>query len=401
MAASPLILKKSALKNTRDYEDRVFDMLTLFSCPSVFFTFTMEEKMEITNLTFIVTDECNYNCSYCLQKKEKKNITDNIISTAVDFFYPYLKSSDKIHIGFYGGEPLLAFDQIKYTVLLILGKNKKENKNIEFTLTTNGSLLTAEMLEFFNTHGFILQLSFDGLAQDKSREKGSLEHTIQVMKQIQAQPGISFEINSVFSPNTVGDFFDSLRFIIEQEGPDITFNFSSMENWLPADLDTLTNEMKRLVDYLALYYKITGRIPVKNFQARISRQGISRCSAGLNHIAVTPEGKLWGCFLFHDYFKSRENDPQYAEYSFGYLNDFIKDYKTRYSEIMVNYSGLRQDFYYVEEEGKDCFLCPELQTCSVCPVNAAYTTGSLGKIPCRKCKLMKIEKNARNLFTNF
>ncbi len=356
--------------------------------------------MEITNLTFIVTDECNFNCSYCMQKKEKKTITYNIIRKAVDFFYPFLKSSDKILIGFYGGEPLLAFDKIKYTVLLIKEKNKIENKNIGFTLTTNGSLLTGEMLEFFNTHGFALQLSFDGLAQEKSREKGSLARTLQVMKRIQSRPGISFEINSVFSPDTAGDFFDSLRFIIEQEGPDITFNFSSMENWLPAHLETLTNELERLVDYLALYYRKSGRIPVKNFQAQDSRQGISRCSAGLNHIAVTPEGKLWGCFLFHYYFKSREDDPQYAEYSFGDLNDFIKDYKTRYPGIMVNYSGLRQDFYYVEEEGRDCFLCPELQTCKVCPVNAAYTTGSLGKIPGRKCKLMKIEKNAGNLLNN-
>ncbi|MCI0470743.1 MAG: radical SAM protein [Candidatus Aminicenantes bacterium] len=360
----------------------------------------MEEKMEITNLTFIVTDECNFNCSYCMQKKEKKTISYNIIRTAVDFFYPFLKSSDKILIGFYGGEPLLAFDKIKYTVLLIKEKNKIENKHIGFTLTTNGSLLTGEMLEFFNTHGFALQLSFDGLAQEKSREKGSLARTLQVMKRIQSRPGISFEINSVFSPDTAGDFFDSLRFIIEQKGPDITFNFSSMENWLPAHLETLTNELERLVDYLALYYRKSGRIPVKNFQAQDSRQGISRCSAGLNHIAVTPEGKLWGCFLFHYYFKSREDDPQYAEYSFGDLNDFIKDYKTRYPGIMVNYSGLRQDFYYVEEEGRDCFLCPELQTCKVCPVNAAYTTGSLGKIPGRKCKLMKIEKNAGNLLNN-
>jgi uncharacterized protein len=128
--------------------------------------------MEITNLTFIVTDDCNYNCSYCLQKKEKKTITHETIRAAADFFYPFLNSKHKVYIGFYGGEPLLAFDKIQYAVRLLLEKNKKENKNLEFTMTTNGSLLTGEMLEFFNAHHFALQLSFDGLAQDKGTCSG-------------------------------------------------------------------------------------------------------------------------------------------------------------------------------------------------------------------------------------
>ncbi|MDQ1350202.1 MAG: Radical protein [Acidobacteriota bacterium] len=354
--------------------------------------------MKITELTFIVTDDCNYNCSYCFQKKEKKTISHETIRAAVDFFYPFLDSKHRIQIGFYGGEPLLAFDKIKYAVLLLLEKNKKGNKDIEFTLTTNGSLLTDEMIEFFNEHLFALQLSFDGLAQENGRKKGTIEQTLQVMKQIQSYPNIAFEINSVFSPQTVGDFSDSLRFIIEHGGPDITYNLSSGEKWRPTDLETLKKEMERLADYLALYYKKTGRIPVKNFRLSNSKPGISRCGAGIDHMAVTPEGNLWGCFLFHDYFKTRKDDPQYRDYFFGTLSDFIADYKRRYPAIKANYSELRQDFYQVE--GSDCFLCPEIETCRVCPINAAYETGSLGKISCQKCRLMKIEKGARAVFVN-
>lgn len=352
--------------------------------------------MEIANLTLIVTDDCNYNCSYCRQKKEKKTISREIIKAAVDFFYPFLKSSDKIRIGFYGGEPLLAFDKIKYAVLQLAEKNRAGHKDLEFSLTSNGSLLTGEMLTFFNEHRFALQLSFDGLAQEKSRKKGTLAHMLRVMKQIQAQPGIAFEINSVFTPQTAGDFSESLRFIIEQGGPDITFNFSSSEKWHPGHLETLKKEMARLTEYLAFYNKKTGRIPVKNFRPLDAAPGISRCSAGVDHMAVTPGGRLWGCFLFHDYFKTRADDPQYRDYSFGTLADFIADHETLYPGAAANYSELRQDLYQVE--GKDCFLCPELETCRVCPINAAYATGSLGSISCQECQLMKIEKNAREGF---
>jgi uncharacterized protein len=117
--------------------------------------------MEISNLTFIVTDDCNFNCSYCFQKKEKKTITKTTVETAVDFFYPFF-NSNKAHIGFYGGEPLLAYEKIQHAVLLLLEKNKTGDKKIEFSVTTNGTLLTEKMLDFFNRHQFTLVLSFDG-----------------------------------------------------------------------------------------------------------------------------------------------------------------------------------------------------------------------------------------------
>jgi sulfatase maturation enzyme AslB (radical SAM superfamily) len=37
------------------------------------FSLHRREKMEIANLTFIVTDDCNYNCTYCRQKNGEKN----------------------------------------------------------------------------------------------------------------------------------------------------------------------------------------------------------------------------------------------------------------------------------------------------------------------------------------
>jgi sulfatase maturation enzyme AslB (radical SAM superfamily) len=361
--------------------------------------------MEISNLTFIVTDDCNFNCSYCVQKKEKKTINNTCIETVVDFFYPYLKSGsdDKVYINFYGGEPLLAYEKIKHATLLLQDKNKAGNKKIEFVITTNGSLLTDETLDFFHHHKFVILLSFDGLAQDKSRKKGTLDQMVRVMKQIQGYPQINLEINSVFSPQTVRDLSESMRFIIELNGPEITFNLSTMEEWRSSDLESLKEELERLEDFLVLFYKKTGTIPVKNFQTtgekKVRNKSPFHCSAGRHQVAVTPEGKVWGCFLFHDYFKTRENDPQYQDYYFGTVTDFIANHETCYPEVLANYSELRQDFFTVEgKKANFCFLCEYLEGCMVCPVNAAYSTGSLGKISCRQCKLMKIQRNAHRAF---
>lgn len=367
--------------------------------------------MELSNLTFIVTDDCNFNCSYCMQKKEKKTMDNTTIETAVDFFYPFLKG-DKIYISFYGGEPLLAYDKIKYTVQLLQKKNKTGGKNFEFSLTTNGSLITEEMLEFFNRNQFGLMLSFDGLAQEKGRKKGTLDQMVQVMKRIRAHPDIDFEINSVFTPLTITNLTESVRFMIELDQSEMTLNFSTMEEWTPLDMDALKTELKRLSDFLFSYYQEKGTIPVKNFQAsetlveadtaKEMKRGIFRCNAGQDRMALTPEGKLWGCYVFHDFFKTRESHPEYQDYYFGPLTEFIHNHNTRYPGVMANYAELRQDLFQVKKEKggeKDfCFLCPYVDGCVVCPVNAAYSTESMGVISCLTCELKKIQRDAQTTF---
>ena len=356
--------------------------------------------MEINNLTFIVTDDCNFNCSYCFQEKEKKTIDNQTIERTVDFFYPYLKNNGDIYINFYGGEPLLAFDKIKYALRLFQEKNKNENKQLKFCLTTNGSLLTEKMLDFFNDNNFDLLLSFDGLAQEKGRKSFTLPQMVELIKKIQAYTHIHFEINSVFSPQTVNLFPESMRFILKQGEPVVTFNIVTTEEWKAEQLETLKDELGQFTDFMAQYYKDKGTMPVSNFRSAVEKEtkkkGIFQCGAGRNRMAVTPEGKLWGCFLFHDYFKTRADGPEYPAYCFGNLTDFIADYDTHYPEILSNYAELRQDLFQVEEDF--CFLCEEIQGCGICPINAAYTSGSLGKISRCKCELEKIQSAAlRNL----
>lgn len=354
--------------------------------------------MELANLTFIVTDDCNFKCSYCFQKKEKKVMDDFVIKKALDFFYPYLRNDKKSQVGFYGGEPLLAYDRIVYVVQLLSEMNAVEKKEVEYFITTNGSLLNCSMLEFFDRNRFGLMLSFDGLAQEMGRPRGSFSQAVELIESIRDYPGIAFEINSVFTPRTVNRFFESLRFIIEHGGPVVTFNLSTMENWEPADLDILESQLEQVSAYLVQYYKREGKIPVKNFYP--PRQGIFRCNAGRDHIAITPGGEVWGCFLFHDYFKSREGDPQYRDYAFGTLNRLYESHEKDYEEIYMNYSQLRQDFFQVNrEDASYCFLCKELEGCVVCPVNAAYSSGSLGKISRDHCRLIRLQSAARKEFS--
>lgn len=123
---------------------------------------------ELSSISFQVTQGCNLGCYYCpfAQKNDLARYHDNKmmdfsqVKTALDMICSSSMDSSFISIGFYGGEPLLNFKLIKETVKY--AELKFYGKMIHFTITTNGTLLTKEMMKFFEDHQFQLVLSLDG-----------------------------------------------------------------------------------------------------------------------------------------------------------------------------------------------------------------------------------------------
>jgi len=349
--------------------------------------------MKISRFTFIVTDDCNYMCDYCPQKKEKKFISVDHVKKAWDFFYPRLANNSSID--FYGGEPLVCFDAIKEAVTYIKRKNTS-NKSIDFSISTNGSLLDEEIFGFLNQNQFYVVLSFDGLAHNISRQKGDFQSMITKIEKIRKYLHINLEINSVFTPETIGYLAESIQLILDLGIREMRFALSTIEYWNDETLKKFENELLKAVDLLISNYRETGAIPVLNFRNHTSGKGLFACSAGKERMAITPEGKLWGCYLFHDFFKGKEKTKDYSKYFFGDLDSFIDHHKTLYSEMLPNYIDLRMDNFRSEESY--CFLCPDIYSCDVCPVYAAYSSGVLGKIPGWICKINKQKKKMKNYF---
>ena len=153
--------------------------------------------MKVSSLTLYITDDCNFNCDYCYQTKWKEYMSEQIMGEALAFFFPFL--DDKFHLNFYGGEPLLAFDLIKKSISIISSLNEKLQKKGEYSLTTNGSFMTQEILDLLNNHKFSVELSFDGLTHDLQRKKGSSRKVTNTLKELLDYPNIQVEVNSVFT----------------------------------------------------------------------------------------------------------------------------------------------------------------------------------------------------------
>ena len=104
-------------------------------------------QRRLGQLILQVTQQCNLRCSYCTYSgiyEGNRTHSSNWMSfetakKAIDFFFDHNIDSAKVPVGFYGGEPLLAFDLIVQCIEYI--EDKIEGREIQFGLTTNGTLL--------------------------------------------------------------------------------------------------------------------------------------------------------------------------------------------------------------------------------------------------------------------
>ena len=339
-----------------------------------------------------MTEECNFNCAYCYQKKGKRYCDTETIESALEFFAPFF--SEDCYINFYGGEPLLAFDKIQHAVDYIERNLKEKSKTIHYALTTNGSLIDEKILQFFEQNTFAILLSFDGLAQEIFRKKGSFEPTVAIIEQLLKSPHIEVETNSVFTPESVSLLAQSMRFVIELGIPNCHLALSSISPWDDASLSLLRKELSLLREFLVSFYRDNKSVPVREF--RKSPEGIFGCLAGKDRMTLAPDGKLWGCFLIWDYFNRSRDVRAHEKYCFGDLALFKKDYEKVYPRILSNHSNLRMDHFYTSDGF--CMMCEDLKECAVCPMDAAFSSEIISKIPDRICRIKRLIREEKKLF---
>lgn len=82
-----------------------------------------------------------------------------IMKKSVDFLMKHSTNSTKVDIGFYGGEPLLEFDNIKRLIEYI--EERYPYKSISYSMTTNGTLFNQENIKFLIKKNINVMISLD------------------------------------------------------------------------------------------------------------------------------------------------------------------------------------------------------------------------------------------------
>jgi sulfatase maturation enzyme AslB (radical SAM superfamily) len=264
-------------------------------------------------------------------------------------------------------------------------------------LSTNGSLLTEEMLSVLNEFRFKLLLSFDGYAQNTTRKENSFPQIVETIEAIQSYPDIELRTQSVFIPQTVHLLSDSIAFIVRKGIRSADFNLDYSRPWHKEDLTIFSREVHKLRELIIDTYKTTEHIPIPLYN-RSDVCGVAACEGGRENMVLAPDKTLWGCFLLFDYARFMEDDSLCQTYSFGSIDEFVKKHEEIYPKILHRYSRIRLDNCRTDEI--PCIRCLDLLRCTICPVAAAFGSRRIGRIPGWVCEIRRIFSKERRAFWN-
>lgn len=118
-----------------------------------------------------VTNQCNLACGYCYEYSDdrisqtagKPKYMDHAIAEAsVDLLIRESASRPSIHVTFFGGETLMNVPLLRSTVEYANRKCAEAGKQVEYSLTTNATLLNEKIVDFLAEHKVGVTVSIDG-----------------------------------------------------------------------------------------------------------------------------------------------------------------------------------------------------------------------------------------------
>ena len=238
----------------------------------------------MTDVTLQVTQNCNLRCSYCIysdvhnesqRSHSNRMMTKEVAFKALDFAKENSRDSDKMAVAFYGGEPLLAFPLIKE--VCAYAHEIFADKELKFLITTNGTLLTEEIMDFLVKENFSLMISLDGpekihnknrrFAKDGSGSYKTVMENMKKLKEKYPKYMDTVAVNSVIDPK---NDFDTINSLYEDNE---VFNVDNMQSNLIDDIFSIS-KIAFSADYL-IKSQYQNFLSILNYLGRMDTKNVS------------------------------------------------------------------------------------------------------------------------------
>ncbi len=332
-------------------------------------------------LTLVLTEECNGNCIYCPQRRSSARMSAELAFMSIERILPNLDSGGSLRIDFYGGEPLLEREIIKD--LMHYSSGSGINRTIHYAMTTNGALLEHSFLETVSSFPFDLTISHDGLWQRETRAGIPPEMTLEHFEMLLARhPDVKVQYNCVCPPAQVSRLCDNIRYFREETERMVHFALDSISPWHDTSLAALDTELSH-IRQAGLHQACPSFFDAP-------KPGMFACSSS-ERITIDPQGGIWGCHQYYDLFNRHPTAADITRHRVGHIcmrDEEIKELVTRWPICQL----YEQQQFMAGDEA--CLLCDQFTSCSQCPVNGAYSTGEIGRLPAWICRIQRIlQKN--------
>lgn len=280
--------------------------------------YDVNEEKEVNTIELHVNDKCNFRCDYCYLKSANIEYLDNempreVAQRSVDLLFQSLVTGSTGVIKFYGGEPFLSYGLMKHVVQYARDQAVVKGKRVVFTVTTNGTLLNAEKIEWCRENNVRVTISLDGneASNDKHRVyesgNGTYKTVVRKAKEFLQQAGY-LNLRATINDGSF-ELKDSMlefsKFGSKQVKFQTDFNLVGSTHVTHQDADKLMGELSDLAQIWLEKLKSGEKIPYGNLLEPMMKAFYTvktpyRCGAARSLIAVSPKGELYPCHRFID-----------------------------------------------------------------------------------------------------
>ncbi|MBK1809550.1 radical SAM protein [Clostridium sp. YIM B02505] len=326
-----------------------------------------------------LTYKCNLNCSYCYEKDikigMKNKLNDNTIDDYLIFIENFLYDKNRNEnepyiVNLHGGEPLLEFNLLKKVVGRLKQSEKLKSKKIMFGVTTNGTLLNEEIIDFLceNFH-YSLSVSIDGIKENHDRNRkfangeGSFKLIIDnALKILHKRSDI--RIRMTFDSRTVKDLCENIIYLLSLGFNNIVPVANIFDDeWNEESSEELEKQLEMIMDHDV--YKRNKNCHIGILESIKAKNVKMKCNGGINTINISPDGNIYPC----TYVVGKE-EYKIGDVFIGFNNEKIDYYKSVYKckttkcEGCLNYNYCKSGrCKFINKVITGDFLTPAVQVC--------------------------------------
>jgi uncharacterized protein len=285
-----------------------------------------DQPFPLQTVVLNVTNQCNLSCSYCYEYGEDRIaapegkpvfMDEPTAFRTVDFLLEQSAGRRVVNLTFFGGETLLNFKVVKATIEYARRRAAEAGKYVDFSMTTNATMLTPEVINFLVDNNVGVTVSIDGPkeANDRFRVfnngKGSYDVIAPRIKELikahRSRPigarvtltAQSVDVKKIFRHLTQEMGFDEVGFAPVTTSPVRLYAIGSR------GLDAILEQFTELADEYRDHALQDKHHAFSNVSDTLQElhQGVSKaypCGAGLGLLGVSPSGDLGLCHRFVD-----------------------------------------------------------------------------------------------------
>lgn len=240
-------------------------------------------------LTLVLTHRCDLACSYCYAGR--KFARDMPLARAILAVDRALRTSERLSLGLFGGEPLLVWPLARE---VIRHARAQAGRRLSVEITTNGTRLDETLLAEALELGVRFSISMDGLAEDHDRFRpGSAAAALAAIDRL-VRAEAEFEVVSVVRPETVARLPQGVAALQRRGVSRVHTSLDFHATWRPVDIV----QLRRSIEELGwLYEEAFPALSLPWLDSKLLRLAGAppRVACGVEELAVAPSGRLYPC----------------------------------------------------------------------------------------------------------